>query len=157
MDVLIRSARAEDTQDVLHLLAQIAEYHYNGRPDLFKKGSKYSAEQFEEMLLDAQRPVFVAQDAQGAIIGYALCKIQRICDHPVLADCDSLYIDDLCVDEQVRGLQIGRRLYEAASAFAKESGLYSVTLNVWEFNANAVRFYERCGMKTQRRTMEQIL
>ena len=74
-----------------------------------------------------------------------------------LTDILTLYIDDLCVDEAARGHGVGRALYEHAKAFAKDSGCYNLTLNVWAGNDSAHRFYEAMGMKPQKYGMETIL
>ena len=60
----------------------------------------------------------------------------------ILTDIKTLYIDDICVDEKARGQGVGRTLYDAVIAFAKESGCYNVTLNVWTCNEGALKFYE---------------
>jgi ribosomal protein S18 acetylase RimI-like enzyme len=157
MNVTVRRAKPEDAADVLRLLGQIAEFHHRGRPDLFKgDAAKYSETDFQAMLQDAQKPAFIAEDEHCAVVGYALCKMLSPSDNPALTGRRWLYIDDLCVDERYRGRHIGKRLYDAATAYAKEAGVYGITLNVWEFNADAMHFYESCGMKTQRRIMERI-
>ena len=66
-------------------------------------------------------------------------------------------IDDLCVDEQARGQGIGKDLYEFVVQFARESGCYNLTLNVWAANPGAMRFYEKCGLVPQKIGMEKIL
>ena len=38
-----------------------------------------------------------------------------------------------------------------------EQGCYNVTLNVWSCNENAMKFYEKCGLKPQKVCMEVIL
>uniref|UniRef100_UPI0040294F3E GNAT family N-acetyltransferase n=1 Tax=Ruminococcus bicirculans (ex Wegman et al. 2014) TaxID=1160721 RepID=UPI0040294F3E len=75
----------------------------------------------------------------------------------VLTDIKTLYIDDLCVDENCRGQHIGSVLYEAVKKFAKEQGCYNVTLNVWECNPSARKFYEKAGLKPYKTCMEVIL
>ena len=82
--------------------------------------------------------------------------VQHMNDN-ILTDIRTLYIDDLCVDETIRGQHIGKALYEHVLAFAKESGCYNVTLNVWSLNDSAMRFYEKCGLKPQKIGMEKIL
>lgn len=69
----------------------------------------------------------------------------------------TLYIDDLCVDETLRGQHIGKTLYNFVVGFAKESGCYNLTLNVWSCNQSAMRFYEKCGLKPQKVGLELIL
>ena len=75
----------------------------------------------------------------------------------ILTDIKTLYIDDLCVDERKRGRHIGKTLYDAVIAFAKEQECYNVTLNVWSLNENAMKFYQSCGMIPQKIGMETLL
>ena len=69
----------------------------------------------------------------------------------------TLYIDDLCVDENKRGMHIGKTLYGAVLDFARAHGCYNVTLNVWSCNESAMKFYQACGLKPQKVGMEVIL
>ncbi|MBQ8030721.1 MAG: hypothetical protein IJ260_04225 [Butyrivibrio sp.] len=41
--------------------------------------------------------------------------------------------------------------------FAKEKGFSRIELNMWEFNQNALAFYEAAGFKTFRRYMEMMI
>ena len=90
-------------------------------------------------------------------MGYAFCIFQQHIGSHILTDIKTLYIDDLCVDEILRGQHIGRQLYDYVVQFAKESGCYNVTLNVWSCNESAMHFYEKCGLKPQKICMEVIL
>ena len=75
----------------------------------------------------------------------------------VLTPIKSLYIDDLCVDENCRGKHIGTKLFAFVKDYAKDIGCYNVTLNVWSCNEGAMKFYESLGMKPQKVGMEAIL
>ena len=57
----------------------------------------------------------------------------------------------------IRAKHIGTSLYEFVLDFAKKSGCYNLTLNVWACNENALRFYEKRGLKPQKIGMEVIL
>lgn len=154
----IRRARECDMKDINRLLVQVNMVHHQGRPDLFRAGKKkYTDEQLRELIHDDSRPIFVAVDDQERVLGYAFCIFQQHLDDNILTDILTLYIDDLCVDEAVRGQHIGKYLYEAVLAFARESGCYNVTLNVWALNEGAMKFYEKCGLKPQKVGMETIL
>ena len=74
-----------------------------------------------------------------------------------MIDFKTLYIDDLCVDEECRGKHVGTILYKYVLNYAKEIGCYDVTLNVWEGNDNARVFYEKMGMFVKETQMEVIL
>lgn len=94
---------------------------------------------------------------ENKICGYAFCIHKQFINDNNMTDIKTLYIDDLCVDESVRGMHIGRTLYEYVLDYAKKHGYYNVTLNVWADNTNAVKFYEKIGMKIQKIGMEKIL
>nr|MBQ8253627.1 GNAT family N-acetyltransferase [Lachnospiraceae bacterium] len=157
----IRRAIAADMPGINKLLCQVLMVHHNGRPDLFKANAKkYTDEELMQMIADDKTPIFVAVEEnalQGEILGYAFCVFQQHINNNILTDVKSLYIDDLCVDEEKRGLHVGKRLYEYVLDYAKEQGCYNVTLNVWSCNENAMRFYEKCGLVPQKVGMEKIL
>lgn len=154
----IRRAKAQDMDGINKLLLQVCLVHHKGRPDLFKYGAKkYTDEELLAIILDDMRPIFVAVDEQENVLGYAFCIFQQHLNNNILTDIKTLYIDDLCVDENTRGKHIGKQLYDAVLSFAKESGCYNVTLNVWSLNEGAIKFYEACGLKPQKIGMETIL
>ncbi len=151
----IRKAEIRDIPRIMELLSQVLEVHAKGRPDLFQSGTtKYSKDELAEILADSERPIFVAD--KGEVVGYAFCVFQRHKEQNT-PDFTTLYIDDLCVDENCRGEHIGTALYEYVLDFAKRSGCYNVTLNVWACNESAMRFYEKCGLSVQKIGMEKIL
>lgn len=155
---MIRRATEKDIEGLNDLLRQVLTVHHNGRPDLFRANAKkYTDEELTAILRDDSRPIFCMADENGRVQGYAFCIfLQHIGDN-ILTDVKTLYIDDLCVDETLRGKHIGQQLFEYVKAFAKESGCYNLTLNVWSCNESARRFYEKCGLVPQKIGMEMIL
>ncbi|MBO6148337.1 MAG: GNAT family N-acetyltransferase [Lachnospiraceae bacterium] len=155
---MIRPAEDKDIPRILELLTQVDMVHHEGRPDIFKgPATKYNAEELSAMFKDHGRPVFVSTDENGRVEGYAICIFKQFIGDPVLTDIKTLYIDDICVDENLRGRHIGSGLYQHVLKFAREKGCYNVTLNVWSCNEKAMAFYERCGLKPQKVGMEAIL
>ena len=153
----IRRANDLDLPDLHRLLRQVLEVHHAGRPDLFRSGTeKYTDGELRAILCDEARPVFVAV-REGAVCGYAFCMFRRFPADNILTDIQTLYIDDLCVDEKARSQGVGRALYDFVRGYAKEQGCYNLTLNVWACNENALRFYEACGLRPQKIGMETIL
>lgn len=154
----IRRAEERDIPAMNRLLLQVLTVHRNGRPDLFKENCrKYTDEELRELLRNESRPILVAENGEGEVLGYAFCAFQQYKNDNILTDIKTLYIDDLCVDEARRGEHVGTALYEAALDLARESGCYNVTLNVWSCNEAAMRFYESRGLKPQKVGMEKIL
>ena len=154
---MIRRATEADIPKIGDLLRQVCLVHHKGRPDIFKAGRKYSDEELERMIPDDSRPILVSVNEGGEVTGYCFCIYQEYKDNSALTDIKTLYIDDLCVDESMRGRHIGKELYDAALKLAKNTGCYNLTLNVWTCNASAMKFYEKCGLKPQKIGMETIL
>ena len=154
---MIRLAQEKDIPKISDLLLQVCLVHHNGRPDIFKIGRKYSEEELKVLLRDEARPILVSVDGEDNVLGYCFCIFQQHISHSVMTDIKTLYIDDLCVDEALRGKHIGRELYEAAVKLARDSGCYNLTLNVWSCNPSAMKFYEAMGLVPQKIGMERIL
>ena len=132
--------------------------HHNGRPDLFKPNAKkYTDEEIFQIIANDETPIFVAVDDKEEVLGYAFCVFKQFVNNEIMTDIKTLYIDDLCVDEEKRGMHIGKQLYEYVLDFAKANGCYNVTLNVWSCNESAMKFYEKCGLVPQKVGMEKIL
>lgn len=153
----IRKANEKDIPRLGELLRQVCLVHHNGRPDLFNVGRKYTDPELTELLKDQTRPILVAVDEQDVVQGYCFCVYQQPAPGGALKPVKTLYIDDLCVDEACRGRHLGKTLYEAALAMARENGCYNVTLNVWSCNPSALKFYEKMGLVPQKIGMERVL
>ena len=154
---MIRRAMEKDIPKMGDLLSQVDLVHHKGRPDIFKIGRKYSDDELRQLLCDEERPILVSVNDNDEVEGYCFCIYQRHENDSVLTDIKTLYIDDLCVDEQLRGRHIGKGLYEAAVQMARDNGCHNLTLNVWSCNPSAMRFYEACGLLPQKVAMELIL
>ena len=156
-EISIRKAIEEDIPAIGRLLLEVHKVHSDARPDLFRKGSrKYTDEELKAILKDDTRPVFVAE-IDSRVAGYAFCIHQQYINDNNLTDIKTLYIDDLCAEEEMRGRHIGTLLYDYVIAFAKENGYYNITLNVWADNKKALKFYESLDLKVQKIGMEKIL
>ncbi len=151
--MLIRRAEERVIPAITHLLEQVAEVHAAGRPDIYRPGTKFTAQELAEEL---KGTVFVAELA-GNVVGHCFCKIVRHAPCCNMAAHSSLYIDDLCVEAACRRQGVGKALYRHAREYAAAQGLGSVTLNVWAFNTDAMEFYASLGMQPQRIIMEERL
>ena len=154
----IRKAKTEDIGRINELLYQVASIHQKGRPDIFKPATKkYTDQELIDIINNENSPIFVATDSNGYVLGYAFCAFQITKNSILLKDKKTLYIDDICVDENSRGAHIGKSLYDFVESYAKENGFDNITLNVWSFNQSAYIFYEKCGMSPLKTTMEKTI
>lgn len=153
---MIRKAEKRDVGRIIELLHQVNMVHHVIRPDLFKPyTTKYDEQALEELLNNGNKPIFVFDD--GVVQGYAFCQVTEVKNDQLLQDIKTLYIDDICVDETARGKHVGKALYDYVHDYALSIGCYNITLNVWEGNEPAIRFYRNMGMQVQKTTMETIL
>lgn len=154
----IRKAEEKDILKIMELLGQVLQIHADIRPDIFISGTtKYSEEELKAILKEEEKPIYVAVNEEDVCIGYAFCQIQEQPFSNNMVPFKSLFIDDLCVDRQIRGQHVGESLFEYAKLEAKKLNCYEVTLNVWAGNTSAEKFYEKMGMRTKERQMEYIL
>lgn len=154
---MIRRALEKDIPKIIDLLMQVCLVHHNVRPDVFNVGTKYSEDELRVAINDENRPILVSVNDNDEVEGYCFCIYQQHIGNSILTDIKTLYIDDLCIDEPLRGNHIGKELYEAAVNLARENECYNLTLNVWSCNESALRFYEKMGLTPQKTYMELIL
>ncbi|MBQ1877200.1 MAG: GNAT family N-acetyltransferase [Erysipelotrichaceae bacterium] len=154
----VRRAEIRDIPEILNLLVQVDMVHHEGRPDIFRgPATKYSEQQLAAIISDEKTPVFVCVDEADRVLGHAFTIHQQITGHPVMTDIQTLYIDDICVDEKARGHHVGTALYHHVEQYARENGFYNITLNVWACNPEAMKFYRSLGLETQKIGMEKVL
>ena len=154
----IRRAEEKDSEKVLELLSEVLEIHADIRPDLFISGTtKYSKEELLKIFANDESPVYVAVDEQDEVLGYCFCILENPAECQNMIHRKTLYIDDLCVDENCRGQKVGENLFAYVKEEAKKMGCYNVTLHVWEGNDKARGFYDHMGMGIRKTQMENIL
>lgn len=154
MAIAIRRAKEEDAEAIGRILFEVHAVHHAIRPDLFLEG-KRKYDEAEVKALIQRTPVLVAEDG-GEVIGYAVCYLKETKGGSMAAH-KTLYLDDLCVDEKSRKQGVGKRLFAAVEALARELQCYDLTLNVWEGNDAARAFYDNLGMKPLKTYLEKVL
>ena len=135
MNASIRRAEPRDVPRMLELVKELA---------LFEKAPE-AVTVTEAGMHDAgfgPQPVWVGWVAEheGTILGIAVCyerystwKGRR------------LYLEDIVVTEAARGQRIGERLFLTCAKYAVEQGHSGMLWQVLDWNADAMRFYDRFG------------
>ncbi len=154
--MIIRRAKEEDIADIMRLLGQILNLHAKLRPDIFVPNmSKFREEDVIRKISDDDKPIFVAE-LDGRVVGYAFTEI-KVYSEDFHQKIREMKVDDLCVDENMRGKRIGEEMFAFLKEEAKRLGCYGIWLNVWEGNEAAKNFYKKQGMKIKSYQMEWIL
>lgn len=153
----IRKAQLSDIPKILDLLSQVLEVHAKIRPDIFVSGTrKYNAEQLEAILCDETRHVYVAENQDGNVVGHIFFEIKKQPGSST-RQFNTLFVEDLCVDENARRQRVGEGLFEFAKEEARRLDCRAIALAVWEGNTPAQNFYNKMGMHTKLSQMEYIL
>ncbi|MCG8347836.1 MAG: GNAT family N-acetyltransferase [Chloroflexales bacterium] len=156
---VIRLAEPEDLAQLCRLYIAFHEFHVQYVPDrLISVGTP---EQFDcsglmatlQRLLDqSDVALFVAVNATQ-VIGLAEVYVRQDEADDAKTACRYGYLQSLMVEDAFRHHHIGTCLLEATQQWARQHGATEMRLDVWEFDTGPLRFYERVGYRTLRRTL----
>ena len=119
--MIIRKAKEKDIPRIIELLGQVLQIHADIRPDIFiPDTTKYTVEELTELLKNKEKPIYVAVNESDVCVGYAFCQLQKQPFSNNMVQFKSLFIDDLCVDQQARGQHIGESLFEHVKKEARK-------------------------------------
>ena len=132
----LRAAEPRDVPAIVGLIRELADFEklthlvevtpQSLHPQLF--GERPAAES-------------VVAEREGAVIGFALffTNFSTFLGKP------GLYLEDLYVQPAHRGAGVGRALLMQLAGLARERGCGRFEWSVLDWNADAIRFYERLG------------
>ena len=154
---MVRFAQENELERVNELRKQVNDVHVQGKPDVFKPGfSRELREHVYTIFRDPNQKIVVTQ-RDGSICGFAVLHHITRPENPFMYERDFLDIDEFCVDEAYRRQGVATEMIDFVRAYAKEQGFHRLELNMWEFNEDALAFYEAVGFTTFRRYMEMFL
>ena len=135
-DISIRSARREDVPVVARLIRDLADYERLA-------DECFADEAALEEHLFGERPYaeVILAEVDGAPAGFALF----FHSYSTFLTQPGLYLEDLYVVPERRGLGLGRRLLGELARLAVERGCGRLEWSVLKWNAPAIGFYERLG------------
>ncbi|HVU02876.1 MAG TPA: GNAT family N-acetyltransferase, partial [Polyangiaceae bacterium] len=91
------------------------------------------------------------------VIGVALVLLKQSPEFPVFRPLSYGVIDAIAVDAGWRRRGAGRALVAAATAWAESRGAAWLELGVYEFNRDALAFYDALGFQTASRKLRRPL
>jgi GNAT superfamily N-acetyltransferase len=139
-DVTIREGHAGDIPVLVRLLAQLfaIEADFAIDPIVQARGL--------ELLHGRADAVILVAEAEGRVVG--MCTVQLTAS--TARGGLSAGVEDVVVDQTVRGRGIGRALLAAAEAWARGRGAVRIALLADEANVSALDFYDRLGFTRTR-------
>ena len=139
---MLELARLCDGEAVNRLALQVHALHVQWRPDIYEMVDElYSAERMQQSI--SARELYVAK-LEGNIVGYVLLKMRNY-DWPGVVNRKVMVVDEICVEESIRGHGIGKAMMEDVRALAKAFRCTDLQLGVYPQNDEAVGFYQKCG------------
>lgn len=150
----VRLAQSCDLPRVNELRAQVSELHAAARPDVFRPGfPQFLADYIYEIFNDESKHILIGEQ-DGRIVAFACLAEIETPEKPHKPARRFLEVDEFGVDETFRRQGFGRQMFDGIRDFARSRGFQRIELNMWEFNENALKFYESIGFTTYRRYME---
>lgn len=153
LDIRIREATKSDYDLVHQIQKQVHEIHTKERPDHYKMANTTLNQTYYNNLIDGENTkVFLLEENQP--IAYTIITIKNTEKRPILVPKKVVFMDDFGVDNMYKGKGMGKLFFGKILEYARDIGADSLELGVWEFNENAIKFYESMNLKTQTRRME---
>lgn len=150
----VRYAKENELERVNALRKQVNDLHVAGKPEIFKPGFPDELRDYIYSVRQDPNKEIVVCEREGTILGFAVLNHIRKPETPFMFERDFLDIDEFCVDEAHRREGIATEMIAFIREYAKERGFDRIELNMWEFNSEALAFYEAVGFTTYRRYME---
>ena len=155
--MIVRFAKEAELDQVNVLRKQVNDIHVEGKPEVFKPGFGAELRNFiYDVWADPEQKIVVA-DMDGLICGFAVLHHINRPENPFMKERDFLDIDEFCVDKGHRRKGVASEMIFFIKNYAKENGFHRIELNMWEFNQDALAFYEASGFETYRRYMEMFI
>jgi len=154
----IRAARPADAEAIAALAAEVQTLHARALPRLFKPWSEatFPPGEVRELIAASDWLVLVAS-ADSSVVGYATAQILGRDATPFRHQRTTLFVQAMCVNAASRRRGVGRALMGGLRAAAAERGITSITLDVWDFNAEAREFYETMGFQPEQHILSLAL
>ncbi len=152
--VTVRFAREEELDRINELRRQVNDLHVSGKPEVFKPGFCDELRDHIYTIWNDPRQEIAVAEQDGKLCGFAVLNHLYKPENPFMFERDFLDVDEFCVDAQCRRQGAGSAMIRFIRDYAREKGFRRVELNMWEFNREALAFYEATGFTTYRRYLE---
>jgi GNAT superfamily N-acetyltransferase len=158
IEITIRQATGDDYEALCALLEEVDALHREQVPQVFRRpaGPVRERDYIDGLLADESAGLFLAL-ADGRPAGSLLVLLRDAPPIPILVPRRVAVVDNLVVKASFRGSGVGRALMDRAEAWAAQHGAGAVELSVFEFNRQAIGFYESLGYETITRRMVKPL
>jgi len=156
-EITIRNFSIDDFEGFNILMNQVHKLHVESRPDFYRKTDEPISKKDFLSIVNDNNTITILAELNYIIVGLCVISIKPITTNISCVPRRVAYMEDLCVSQDYRKQGIGKRLIIEAKKRTLEFNVDSLELMVWEFNKNAIDFYENQGMETRSRILEMKL
>lgn len=142
----IEIPKFEDFEEINKLARQVHEIHVNWRPDIFVS-VEYPIQQDRLKELIENKQIYVIKEKEK-ILGYATIDIKEKTSYGTHYR-KYLSIEAIAVDENCRGKGYGTKLIEFLKELGRKEKCTDLYLTVNEENKDAIKLYEKLGMRVK--------
>ena len=141
-----RKATANDYDDLCELFNEVDALHRVNLPHIFQKpnGAARERDYYLGLVADENIGLFIVE-VDEKLAGFVHVFVRDTPVIPVIIPQHYAVIDEIVVKSEFQNHGIGKMLMEKAQEWATAHGAACIELNVYEFNKNAISFYERLG------------
>jgi GNAT superfamily N-acetyltransferase len=157
MTIEIREATPDDLHAICVLGQEVNRLHHDAWPQVFAPPSdpRHDASHWQQSVAKPDATAFVGEQA-GQIVAFITVSLVAE-SNPLLQPMQVARVGSVCVSASLRRHGIGRSLMARVEQWAHERGAGDIRLNVWAFNAEALRFYEELGYAVRSHGMGKVL
>lgn len=150
---MIRTAQLKDVSGINAIRKQVHALHANAESEIFRDDFCSELEDYIYEFLDAKEKTCLVDEQDGKIVGYAMLEFVEKEGNSYNKARRYLRITEIGVTKPNQNNGIGQDLLNAVKELAAQKSFEQIELDMWEFNGDALRFYEKQGFETYRRYM----
>ncbi len=153
-NIVISKLEMEDVKEAAKLVASLADYTLDKRPDIFIPNYENWESNLRERIESSDYHMIVAKEDNN-IVGTCVAEIKHLGDDEVTKRRDILFIEYIIVKDEYKRLGIGTAMLNHMKEFVKKNNIPSLELTVWGYNEDAIKFYNK-NLKVKRSIYEYM-
>jgi ribosomal protein S18 acetylase RimI-like enzyme len=131
--------------------------HVKERVDIFKQFDLDAVASYFQHCLQQEQYYHPGIMMNGELAGFAQAEIMTRLESPFAYPYRYIHIPQLSVHPAFRRMGIAKALVAAIENFAAKEAISRIDLTVWDFNEEAIAFYQAAGFRTDMLRMYKMV
>jgi ribosomal protein S18 acetylase RimI-like enzyme len=158
MSIMIRKAVKTDYEQLKSVLDESDNFHLQYMPYFFQdpEGDSWKQDYILKLIENEGSIIYLAIDDNN-VVGAMVLIIKTNQELAILKRRTFVMLDIISIKKEYQNKGIGKKLLFWMENWANENRINELELNVYEFNSNAIKMYEKLGFITYSRRMHKHL